>query len=95
MKTLYVFNRDRRHFSFEFLKNKFNDASEFLYKRKLKKKHGITARMLKFVAEKLNFSLLGFDSNNIEFGRNTPDKSRGKRHKAILFFYDNATFLYH
>ena len=86
LKTLYdVLNRDRRHFSFEFLKNKFNEASLFLYKRKLKKKHGITARMLKFVAEKLNLSLLGFDSNNIEFVRNTPDRSRGKRHKAIIF----------
>ena len=50
--------------------------------------------MLKFVAENFNLSLLGFDSNNIEFVRNTPDRSRGKRHKAIIFFDDNATLLY-
>ena len=41
--------------------------------------------MLKFVAEKLNFSLLGFDSNNVEFVRNTPNRNQRKDLKAIIF----------
>ena len=42
--------------------------------------------MLKYVAEKLNFSLLGFDSNTIEFVRNTPNRNQRKDLKAIVFY---------
>ncbi len=87
LKTIYdVLNRDRRHFLFQFLRDKFNEASLFSYGYKYKKKRGITARMLKYVAEKLNFSLLGFDSNTIEFVRNTPNRNQRKDLKAIVFY---------
>ena len=53
LRTLFdVLNRDARHFSFQFLRDKFNEACLFCYGYNYEKKIGITARMLKYVAEK-------------------------------------------
>jgi hypothetical protein len=48
LRTLFdVLNRDARHFSFQFLRDKFNEACIFCYGYNYEKKLGITARMLK------------------------------------------------
>ena len=86
LKTIYdVLNRKEKKFSLKFLTEKINQASLELYDRKYKKKHGITSNILLNVCKKLNISLLGYDENNKSFVRFTPDRTKHKGYKAIVY----------
>lgn len=71
----------------QIVKHIFNEASLKYYKRKYKKKHGITSRMILYLCRERNISCYGYDQTENVFVKHSKDrKLKGKNYKAIAFY---------